>query len=299
MQLAVRTAVDAHINDHSAGLDHIAGHKALAADGSHQNIGGGADLFEVHRLGVADRDRGVLGQQQQRRRLAHDVGAADDHRVLAGDLSAGGLDHPDAARRGAGQIARLTDLHPADIDGRKAVHILLRRDGVNNGLLVDLGRQRQLHQNTVDGDILRQLFHLGQQRLLRGVGGQVDAAALNAALRAVVDLAADIDLTGGVLAHQNDRQAGVDAPAFQLPDLFCGLGLRGCGQCLAVNDGCAHDTFPLSNIFFVRTERAKRCQLLHQQHLSPYCKRLPVIPAGPLFLRSPRCSNPAHQDARS
>ena len=223
----------------------------------------------------------------------------DDHRVLAGDLSAGGLDHPDAARRGAGQIARLTDLHPADIDGRKAVHILLRRNGVNNGLFVDLGGQRQLHQNTMDGGILRQLFHLGQQRLLRGVGGQVDAAALNAALRAVVDLAADIDLTGGVLAYQNDRQAGVDAPVFQLPDLFCGLGLRGCGQCLAVNDGCAHDTFPLSNIFFVRTGRAKRCQLLHQQHLSPCCKRLPVIPAGPLFLRYPRCSNPAHRDARS
>ena len=95
-------------------------------------------------------------------------------------------------------LARLADLHPADIDGRKAVHILLRRNGVNNGLLVDLGRQRQLHQNTVDGGILRQLFHLSQQRLLRGVGGQVDAAA--------TALQAECRQFDPVIAHQSKKQ---------------------------------------------------------------------------------------------
>ena len=70
-----------------------------------------------------------LRQQQQRSGLAHDVGAADDHSVFAADLDAGGLDHADAARRGAGQIAGLADLHAAHVDRREAVHILLRRDG--------------------------------------------------------------------------------------------------------------------------------------------------------------------------
>ena len=227
MQLAVRTAVNAHINDDGTGLDHVAGHKALAAHGGHENIRGGADFFQVLRPGVADRDRGILRQQQQRRGLAHDVRAANDDGVLARNVGARGLDHADAARRSAGQVARLADLHTAHVDGREAVHILLGRDGVDDSLLVDLGGQRQLHQNAVHSGVIRQLLHLGQQGVLRGVGGQVDAAALDAALRTVVDLAADVDLAGGVLAHQNDRQAGVDAPAFQLPDLFCGLGLCG------------------------------------------------------------------------
>ena len=39
-------------------------------------------------LAVADRDRGVLAQEQERRRLADDVGPADDHGVLAADLDA-------------------------------------------------------------------------------------------------------------------------------------------------------------------------------------------------------------------
>ena len=115
----------------------------------------------------------------------------------------------------AGSTAR--DLHTAHVDGREAVHVLLGRDGVDDSLLVNLGGQRQLHQNAVHSGVIRQLLHLGQQGVLRGVGGQVDAAALDAALRTVADLAADVDLAGGVLAHQNDRQAGL------MPLLFSSL----------------------------------------------------------------------------
>ena len=48
--------------------------------------------------------------------------------------------------------------------------------------LVDLLRQGQLDQDTVYGGVVGQLLHLGQQGLLRGIGGQIDAAALDAAL---------------------------------------------------------------------------------------------------------------------
>ena len=124
---------------------------------------------------------------------------------LPRDFGAGGLNHPDAARRGAGQIARLTNLHTAHIDGREAVHVLFRRDGVNHGLLVNLRGQRQLHQNPVHSGSSASFFTSASRVSLRGVGGQVDGTALNAALGAVVDFAAHIDLTGGVLAHQNHR----------------------------------------------------------------------------------------------
>ena len=42
----------------------------------------------VLRPGVADRDRGILRQQQQRRGLAHDVRAANDDGVLARNVGA-------------------------------------------------------------------------------------------------------------------------------------------------------------------------------------------------------------------
>ena len=58
--------------------------------------------------------------------FAHDVRAANDDGVLARNVGARGLDHADAARRGAGQVARLADLHTAHVDGREAVHVLLR-----------------------------------------------------------------------------------------------------------------------------------------------------------------------------
>ena len=127
------------------------------------------------------------------------------------------------------------------------------------------------------GGVLSQLFHLSQQGLLCGVGGQVDAAALNAALRAVVDLAAHIDLAGGVLAHQNDRQAGADTLVLECGDLFGGFCLGGSGQCLSVNNTCSHDR-SLVQMYFLSL-RAKRCRVLHQQYLSPYCGA-GVIPFG-------------------
>ena len=101
VQLAVRTAVDADIDHHGAGLDHIAGHKTSAANGGNQNIRVGADFFQVGRVGMADRNGCIFSQQQQGCGLAHNVGTADDHGVFAVNFGAGRFDHADAARRGA------------------------------------------------------------------------------------------------------------------------------------------------------------------------------------------------------
>ena len=60
-----------------------------------------------------------------------------------------------------------------------------------------------------------------------------------------------IYLAGGVFAHQNDRQAGVDALGFQCGDLLGGLGLGGGGQCLTVNNTCSHDSSLFQMYFFV------------------------------------------------
>ena len=59
-----------------------------------------------------------------------------------------------------------------------------------------------------DSRILCQGADLGQQFLLGGGLRQTDVPALHAALGTVIDLAPHIHLAGGVLPHQNDRQAG-------------------------------------------------------------------------------------------
>lgn len=65
VQLAVRTAVDANIDHHGAGLDHIAGHKTSAANGCNQNIRVGADFFQVGRVGMADRNGCILASSNR------------------------------------------------------------------------------------------------------------------------------------------------------------------------------------------------------------------------------------------
>jgi hypothetical protein len=81
----VGDAVDAHVDDRRAGLDHLRRDEAGAADGGHQNVGLAGDRAQVARLRVADGDGGVLVEQQHGRRLAHNVAAAHHHGVLAGD----------------------------------------------------------------------------------------------------------------------------------------------------------------------------------------------------------------------
>ena len=110
--------------------------------------------------------------------------------------------------------------------------------------------------------------------------------------------AADIDLASGVLAHQNDRQAGVDALRFQRFDLFCGLGLRGGGQCLAVNDSCSHDSSLFQMYFFVRRGGQNGVGSYTSSAYRRAAKRL-FIPSASRFPRSRPHSNPAHPDAHS
>ena len=191
---------------------------------------------------MADGDGGVFCQKEQGCGLAHNVGAPHHHGTLAGDLHAGGLDHPQAACRCAGGKAGLTGKQAARIDGGETVHVLFRRDGGDDGGFINVGRQRQLHQDAVNGVVRRQGVDPGQQFLLGGGSVQPDDPALDAAFGAIVGLAPHIDLAGGVLPHQQHRQAGGNSLFLQLLHLGSGFGLDGGRQFLSVDDGCTHNS---------------------------------------------------------
>lgn len=129
---------------------------------------GGAFGLQIPGFGMAQRDGGVVGREQQRRGFAHDVAAADDHSVLACDGNAGAFQHFNAAGGRAGQKALLTNDHAAHVHWGEAVHVLVRRDGVDDALFADMPGQRQLHQHAVDRLVRVQRRDFFQKR---GLGG--------------------------------------------------------------------------------------------------------------------------------
>ena len=113
-------------------------------------IGAPAHRRQIARLGMGDGDGGVLGEQQLRHRLADDVGAADHHRLHAGERGMHRFRQPHAAERRARHQRRQAARQPPDIERVEAVHVLGRVDGGDDLVCVDLRRQRQLHQDAVD-----------------------------------------------------------------------------------------------------------------------------------------------------
>ena len=107
----------------------------------------------------------------------------------------------------------------------------------------------------------------------------------------------------GFSAHQNDRQAGVDALGFQCSDLLGGLGLGGGGQCLTVNNACSHDSSLFQMYFFVlagktvsgltpcsiyRHTTGRRCHFSSGSVSLPGPRRRVLLPGLPGLLRPVR-----------
>ena len=114
----------------------------------------------------------------------------------------------DAVRR-AGQEPRPALHDPAHVLGMEGVDVLQRIDGLEHPRLVDLLRQRQLHQDAVDRRVAVQPVDQGRaaRRSVVSAGGRwswlVDAGLLAGLL-----LVAHVDLAGRILAHQHGRQTG-------------------------------------------------------------------------------------------
>src|SRR5690606_28820724 len=100
--------------------------------------------------------------------------------------------------------------------------------------------QRQLHQDAVDGRVAVERVDAFKQLGLGEVGRVLLPDRMQAGLLAGGDLVAHVDLRGGVIAHQHDRQAGTYALGRQrlhaLGDFFANA-LRQGG---AVDDACGH-----------------------------------------------------------
>ena len=82
-ELPVLRAVHADVDDGRARLHHVGRHEPGPADGGDEDVGAARVLGEIRRARVADRHGRVLREEQHRHRLADDLAAADDDRLLA------------------------------------------------------------------------------------------------------------------------------------------------------------------------------------------------------------------------
>ena len=84
---------------------------------------------------------------------ADNIGRADDDCFFAFRVDAVGFQQSHHAFGCARAHQRHFDDQAADIVRVETVHIFMRLDTLQNRLAVDVCRQRQLHQNTVDGRV--------------------------------------------------------------------------------------------------------------------------------------------------
>ena len=121
---------------------------------------------------MADGDGGiavVLLHHELCHGFANDVAAAKDDALLAGGLDVVALEELKDALGGGGDEAGQSDGHAADVDGVESVDVLAEVDGLDYLLLVDVARQRKLHDKSVDISVLVEFVNLVEQLLLGDV----------------------------------------------------------------------------------------------------------------------------------
>ncbi len=151
------------------------------------------------------------------------------------------IDQMAATERRAGHQTTGTRGQRTDIERMKTVHILDRINGGNDPVLVDMFRQGQLHQNAIDHRIGIHLGNQFEQIALRHIGRQAMLDTGHACRFRCLALAADIDLTGRILADQHDRQCGFrhtgcDQIGNSTGDMFA----NGCRRRFSINQSCSH-----------------------------------------------------------
>ena len=106
---------------------------------------------------MGHRGGGPGEQELEGQRTADMIRSADDHRVLPLGIHADSPQQGHHAEGRAGAQHRDALGQPADGIGVKPVDVLHRTDVLDDRQLVDVRRQRQLHENAVDGGIVVEL----------------------------------------------------------------------------------------------------------------------------------------------
>ena len=140
--------------------------------------------------------------------LADDIGTANDHDFGPGHFDARAHQHFLNARRRTGQetYGIAADNHTAQIDGVESVDVLVRIDGVNDLVFVDMLGERKLDKDTVDGRIPVVLVDQREKRLFADVRGLVVLNLMKAERQRRLHLQGHITDGSRIFSDQNGHK---------------------------------------------------------------------------------------------
>ena len=121
------------------------------ADRGHENVRVQGVALQVDRAGVADRHGCVCLEQQMRNGLAHDVRPPHDDGTRSLGLDPVLGEHPHDPERRGGHEPGTAEIQAARVHRMEPVDVLGRIDRLDRLRLVDVCRERQLYEETVDG----------------------------------------------------------------------------------------------------------------------------------------------------
>ena len=127
-KLSVLHPVDPNIDYHRSLLNIGAVDQFRLSDGNDQNIRSFADLFQIFRFRMADRNGSVLSKHQHCHGLAYDIASPNDNTFLSSDLYSRALQKLNNSRRRTGNKALLSDGKSPYVHRMEPVYILLRRN---------------------------------------------------------------------------------------------------------------------------------------------------------------------------
>ena len=96
------------------------------------------------------------------------------------------------ARRGAWDEDGVAGHQSTKVEGMEAVHVLVGVYGVQHSLLIDVLRQRELHQDAMELWVGVQLLHQVDHLALERLGRKVERLGIDARLVARTALVADV-----------------------------------------------------------------------------------------------------------
>src|SRR5690606_17347910 len=239
LAIIAHDAGDADVDHDGAGLYPIALDEFGRAGGGDDDVSLAGNLGQVLGVDVRDGDGALALEQQHGDGLADDVRLADHHRVLADEIVDHRFEQHHHPERGAGHDAARTGRQAADVDRVESVDVLFGADRAEHRARVDVLRQRHLAQDAVDFRIVVELIDQRQQVFLRGVCRHAVLGGANADLFTALDLAADVDLAGAVVANQDHRQTRPRLARYdQGVDFGFGSVVQLASNRLAVDDVC-------------------------------------------------------------
>ena len=102
--------------------------------------------------------------------------------------------------------AGLPERQLADVERVEAVHVFVRVDAVGHRGLLDVRRQRQLHEDAIDLGVTVQTVDQFEQRLLGGRLRQIEVAGDDPGPLAVPPLGANVNAGRRIGADEHDGQ---------------------------------------------------------------------------------------------